>query len=160
MSKFLSNVLKLLSASLLGQILGIILTPILSRLYSPADFGMFQLFISVISIIAVISCFSYYNAILLPKKDEDAANIVVLCFILIIFTSLVTTIIFLIFSGQIEMALNAPGFSNYIYLIPLAIICNSFAIVLNYWLTRKEEFGTLAKINIYSSVSSKGVSIG
>lgn len=160
MSKFLSNVIKLFSATLVGQILGIVCTPILSRLYSPSDFGMYQIVISMVSLIASIACFSYYSAILLPKKDEDAGNIVVLCLILIIFTSVATTIFFFIFSGYIEQTLNAPGFSNYIFLILLGIIFNSIAYVLNYWLTRKEEFGIKAKSSIYSSISGKGVSIG
>ena len=159
MSKFLANVIKLGSATLVGQILGIILTPVLSRLYTPADFGMFQLFFSIVSLIAVISCFSYYSAILLPKKDEDAAHIVVLCFFLIGFTAIVTTVFLLFFSGTLERVLNAPGLSNYILLIPLSIICNSGAYVLNYWLARREEFTTIAKANIYSSLTSKSVSI-
>lgn len=160
MSKFLSNVIKLFSATLLGQILGVICTPILSRLYSPADFGIYQLVISMVSLIAGIACFSYYSAILLPKKDEDGANIVILCFILIIFTSIITTVFFFVFSGYIERTLNAPGFSNYVFLIPLGVICNSIAYVLNYWMTRREEFGIKAKSNIYSSISGKSVSIG
>jgi lipopolysaccharide exporter len=160
MSKFLSNVIKLFSATLLGQILGLMVTPILSRLYSPADFGIFQLFISIISIIAVISCFGYTNAIMLPKKDEDSATIVVLCIFLIIITSFLSTIFFILFSSYIEETLKAPGFSKYLFLLPLAIFCNSIAYVLGTWLSRRDEFTTIAKANIYSSVCGKGVSTG
>jgi lipopolysaccharide exporter len=160
MSKFLANVIKLGSATLVGQILGVILTPVLSRLYSPADFGNSQLFFSIVSLIAVISCFSYYYAILLPKKHEEAALIVVLCFFLIGITAIITTVFFFIFSDSLEKVLNTQGLSNYILLLPIGIICSSGAYVLNYWLTRKEEYNTVAKANIYSSITSKGVSIG
>jgi lipopolysaccharide exporter len=160
MSAFLSNIIKLFSATLIGQLLGILVTPVLSRLYSPADFGLFQLFLSIISIIAVISCLSYESAILLPEKNEDAANLVSLCLFLIGSTSIIVSVIFFVFSGFIEQTLNAPGFSHYAFLIPLGIVCNSIAFVLSFWITRREEYGTLAKANVTSSFSSRSVSVG
>ena len=160
MTKFLSNVIKLFSATLAGQILGIIVTPVLSRLYSPADYGVFQLFFSIVSIIAVFSCFSYSSAIQLPEKDEDAAGIVVLSVLLIVITTVITSIFFLVFSGYFESLLNAPGFSIYILLLPLALLSSSIASVLVCWLSRKEDFGIIARGNFLGSVSGKGVSLG
>lgn len=160
MSKFLSNVIKMGSATLAGQIIGIIVTPFLSRLYSPSDFGMFQLFFSIAGIVGVFSCFSYASTIQLPKKDEDAANIVVLCIFLIFVTSFFAAIFFFIFSGNIEQLLNAPGFSNYIPLLPFALIISGIAGVLISWLSRRDEFGTIAQGNFFSSVTGKGVSLG
>jgi lipopolysaccharide exporter len=160
MSAFLSNIIKLFSATLVGQVLGILITPVLSRLYSPADFGLFQLFLSIISVIAVISCLSYESAIILPEKNEDAANLVSLCLFLIGCTSIIVSVFFFVFSGFIEQIFNAPGFSHYVFLIPLGIVCNSLAFVLSYWMTRREEFGTMAKANITSSFTSRSVSIG
>jgi O-antigen/teichoic acid export membrane protein len=152
--------MKLGSATILGQVLGIIVMPILSRLYTPADFGIYQLFCSLVALIASFSCLSYSSAINMPKKHEDAANIVILSLLLIIITSIVTTVFFFSFSGYIDQVLKTPGLSNYFFLLPLAIICNGFAFVLGYWLSRKEEFGTIAKANLISSISGKAVSVG
>jgi lipopolysaccharide exporter len=160
MSKFLSNVITLGSATLLGQILGVLITPILSRLYSPADFGVFQLFLSMVAFTTVASCFSYQSAINLPKKDEEASNIVILCIILIMITSIISIIFLYFFSGYIVKILNAPGLSIYLFLLPLAIITNSVAYVLGYWLSRREQFSTVAKGNLYSSITGKSVSVG
>ena len=160
MSKFLSNVIKLASATVIGQIIGIIVSPVLSRLYSPADFGVSQVFFSLVSLIAIISCFSYQSAINLPKKHEDAASIVILCMCLIIITTIISTVFFFLFAGNIEQILNAPGISTYIFLFPLAIISNSVAYVLGSWLSRREQFGTIAKGNLISSISGKSVSVG
>lgn len=134
--------------------------PFISRLYSPADFGVFQIFFSIVSLIAMIACFSYHSAIMLPKKDEDAANIVILCIFLIAITSIISTFFFFVFSGYIEIALNTPGISQYFFLLPLAIFINSIAYVLGYWLSRREQFSTIAQANLYSSISGKAVSIG
>jgi lipopolysaccharide exporter len=160
MSKMVANTLKLFSAAILGQLLGLIAMPILSRLYTPADFGIYQLFFSIVAVIAVISRFSYDYAINIPEKHEDAANIIVLCIFLIIITSIATMIFFFIFSGYIDSLFKTPGFSQYLFLLPLAIICNSFAYILGLWLSRKEEFGIIAKANLASSISGKAVSLG
>lgn len=160
MSKFLSNSIKLFSATLAGQILGIIVTPFLSRLYSPSDFGIFQLFFSLAPILTVFSCLSYSYAIQLPKKDEDAANIVVLCALLIVITTIFTTIFFFFFSDYIEQQLTTPGLSTYFFLLPFAIISSSTAMVLKAWQSRKNDFNTIATSNFYSSVSGKGISLG
>jgi lipopolysaccharide exporter len=160
MSKFLSNIITLGSATVAGQIIGIVVAPVLSRLYSPADFGVFQLFLSFVSLIAIISCFSYNSAINLPKKNDEAANIVILCIFLIVITTIISAIFFFFFADDIARILNAPGFATYIFLLPLAIICNSIAFVLGSWQSRREQFGTIAKSNLISSISGKGVSVG
>jgi O-antigen/teichoic acid export membrane protein len=56
--------------------------------------------------------------------------------------------------------LNAPGFSAYFPLLPLALLSSSIGGVMASWLSRKYEFGTIAKGNIYSSITGKGVSLG
>lgn len=160
MSKFISNVITLFSATLLGQILGIIVSPVLSRLYSPADFGVYQLIFSMVSLIAIVACLSYQGAINLPKKDEDAAIIVVLCLCLIIVTACVSAVILSIFSETIENVLNVPGLSAYLFLIPFAVIASSVAYVLGSWLSRRQQFGTIAQANLSSSVTGKTASIG
>jgi lipopolysaccharide exporter len=160
MSKFISNVITLFSATLLGQILGVIVSPVLSRLYSPADFGIYQLFFSMVSLIAIIACLSYQGAINLPKKDDDAVNIVVLCLGLIIVTACVSAVMLTFFSETIENVLNAPGLSAYMFLIPLAVIARSIAYVLGSWLSRRQQFGTIAQANLSSSITGKTTSVG
>jgi lipopolysaccharide exporter len=160
MSKFLSNMAKVSSSTLVGQLIGLVVTPILARIYSPADFGIFQLFVSIVGVIAPTACLSYYYAIILPEKNEDSANVVILCLFLIAMISFITTIFFFLFSNIIEHDLNAPGFSHYVPLIPLAILFSGYAYIFGYWASRKEQYGIIAKANVYSSFTGKGFSIG
>ena len=90
MSNFITNVLKLVSGSVASQILAILLVPLITRIYSPDDLGVFQLFVSVSGILVIFSTFSYQYAIMLPKTDEDSANIVFLCSVLVTLISLLT----------------------------------------------------------------------
>jgi len=159
MSRFFTNVLKLISGTFIAQVIGILLIPILTRLYSPSDFGVFQLFLSISSILVIFSCFSYQLAILLPKEDEDAATIVALCCILITIMSITSGSIFIIFSDQIGKILNAPEISHYIIFLPLVVFLNGIFVVRTYWLSRRKMFGLTAISQVINSVSSKTVQI-
>ena len=98
MSNFISNVLKLVSGSVTAQILGILLVPLITRIYSPDDLGIFQIFLSVSGILVIFSTFSYQFAIMLPKTEEDSANVAFLCAILVTFISLLTAVVVIISS--------------------------------------------------------------
>ncbi|MBR1368265.1 hypothetical protein RJ53_01640 [Methanocalculus chunghsingensis] len=160
MSRFITNVLKLLSGSVLAQILGILLIPIITRLYSPGDYGVFQLFISISSIIAVMSCLSYQLAIVLPKKDEDSVNIIALCFVLILGTSLITGVVFILFSDFVGNMLKTPVLSQYLVFLPIVILLNGIFLVLNNWMIRRTQFSGVATAQVTNSFITKLVQIG
>jgi lipopolysaccharide exporter len=160
MSNFASNVLKLVSGSVIAQALGVLLLPIISRLYAPEDLGTFNLFLSISGILVGISCLSYELAIMLPKDDRDSANITALCFILVCITSFISGTIFILFSDEVGLLLNTPEISNYLLLLPVAILFSGLFLILNYWLSRKVRFGTSAAAQVSNSISSKAAQIG
>ena len=100
MSNFITNVLKLVSGSVTSQILSILLVPIITRIYSPDDFGISQLFISISGILVIFSTFSYQFAIMLPKTEEDSANVVSLCVVLVTIISLLTGIMVILIPDE------------------------------------------------------------
>jgi len=75
-SEFSRNVLTLMTGTTIAQAIPIAISPILTRIYTPEDFGVFALYMSVASLLAVVDTGSYEHAIILPKKDEGAVNIV------------------------------------------------------------------------------------
>ncbi|MDQ1255116.1 MAG: hypothetical protein QG646_4395, partial [Euryarchaeota archaeon] len=144
MTNFLVNVLKLVSGSVIAQALGILLIPVITRIYNPDDFGILQLITSISGIVAVLSCLSYHLSIMLPEKDEDAINIVVLCVALIAVTTIITGIISVVFADQIGQVLNTPQISRSLILLPVIVFLNGLFFVINYWASRRLRFGVIA----------------
>ena len=159
MTAFFSNVLKLVSGSIIAQILGILLIPVITRIYSPDDFGVYQLFLSISGILVAFSCLSYQLSIMLPKEDEDSANLVALCFILVTIISIVSGSFFIIFSDWVGQILNTPEISGYLIFLPLIVFLNGIFLGMTYWLTRRKRFGINATAQIVNSFSSKVVQI-
>ena len=73
-SEFSRNVMTLLTGSVIAQFIPLLLTPILSRLFSPEEFGLFAFYISIITLFSAIATGRYELAILLPKDDKKAIN--------------------------------------------------------------------------------------
>ncbi len=55
-SSFATDVLKLVTGTTFAQIIAILASPLLTRLYGPEAFGFLALFTSITSIIGVIAC--------------------------------------------------------------------------------------------------------
>jgi O-antigen/teichoic acid export membrane protein len=160
MSDFLKNVIKLVSGSMLAQLIGVLLIPIITRLYSPDDFGVFQIFTSISSVIIIISCLSYDRAIMLPKNNDDSLNIVVLCLVLVFVTSLITAIIVIVFSEFIVKLLNSPDLIDYLFLLPISVFVGGSYSIMNYWMSKNTRFGTIAKARVSNAVLGKFMQIG
>jgi len=105
----------------IAQAIPLAISPILTRIYTPKDFGVFALYISIASIISVVATGRYELAIMLPKKDDDAINLVVLSILIACCISIVTFLGISIFNAEITLLLGNPAVSNWLYFIPLSV---------------------------------------
>ena len=121
-SEFSSNVLTLMTGTTIAQAIPIAISPILTRIYTPEDFGMFALYMSMATIISVIATGRYELAIILPEKDEDAINIMMLSIGITFLVSLITLLIIFIFNAQITLLFGNPNISQWLYFVPLTIV--------------------------------------
>jgi O-antigen/teichoic acid export membrane protein len=73
--EFVKNVLTLITGSALSQIIIYASILLLTRLFSTEIFGIYILFSSATLILKPLATLQYEFAIVLPKKDEDAINL-------------------------------------------------------------------------------------
>jgi lipopolysaccharide exporter len=82
LSFFLKNFVPLFSGNVSGQLVIILSSPILSRLYSPESFGLLELILSLFTVFAVFSNWKFDNAIVVQKNHQEAYKLFSLCFII------------------------------------------------------------------------------
>jgi len=153
-NEYISNVVTLITGTTLSQIIIIAVTPILSRLYSPADYGTLALYSSIISILGVISCGRYEFAIVVPDNDEESISLLFISLILGIIVGLLILIIIIILKPLIPRWTHSPDLDNWIWLIPANIIVLSIFQALTYWNIRKNNYKLLSKRRVNQSVST------
>jgi len=151
-SEVSKNVLTLMTGTIIAQAIPIAISPILTRIYTPEDFGIFALFFAMISIFGSIANGRYELAIMLPKKDEDAINIFALGFIITTLFSLLLFIIILIFHDNIIEYLNNKKIGFWLYFVPFALFFVGLFNILNYYNTRKKEYKSLANAKVIKSI--------
>jgi O-antigen/teichoic acid export membrane protein len=148
---FARNVLTLMTGTTIAQAIPIAIAPILTRIYTPEDFGIFALYLSIASIIAVTATGGYESAIMLPQKNEDAVNLMVLSIMITCVVSFLAFLIVFIFNTQITNLLGNEEISNWLYFIPFMVLFTGIYQSLNYWLNRKQQYKRLATSRIVQS---------
>lgn len=159
-SEFSRNVLTLMTGTTIAQAIPIAISPILTRIYTPEDFGVLALYMSVASILSVAATGRYEMAIMLPKKEEDAINIVVLSIAISLFVSFLSLIIISVFNSQITNLLGNPDISNWLYFIPVTVLLTGVYQSLNYWSNRKKQYKRLAVSRVVQSGTAATVNLG
>lgn len=139
--------------------LGILISPIMTRLFLPEAFGASALFVSIITIFSIISCLRYEIAIMLPTKDEDAINLVALCFVITTFMTVILFLAIIFWGRQLIRIINAESIMKFSWLLPIAVFFAGTFQSLNYWNSRKKNFGQLSISQIVSSTISQPIKL-
>lgn len=159
-NEFLKNSLTLFSGVTIAQIVLLAITPILSRLYSKELFGLFFLFSSIVVIIKIINTLRLELAIMLPKRDKDSINLLVLGLIVNFLITIILTIIVLISQKTLNTLLGEKNLGKYLYLIPLAAFFVGISELLTYWNNRKKYYKNISYSKISKSVAQGSWNLG
>lgn len=131
----------LISGSVIAQVIPVLLQPLLRRSAPAEVFGAYSVYLSLIGILIIISSFKYELAIILPKRDKEAANVFLLSFILIAIFNVILFGIIILWRYQISVFLNLPaGYSHYLFFVPIGTFLFSTYQGINYWLIRKKSY--------------------
>ena len=158
-SEFTRNVLTLMTGTTIAQAIPIAASPILTRIYTPADFGVMALFVAITSIFGSISSGRYELAIMLPKKEEDAINIFALGFILTTLLSLILLILVILFNDYIAKLLNNEEIRFWLFFIPVTVFFTGLFNILTYYNIRKKKYKDIRSATIIKSVISATVQL-
>lgn len=159
-TNFVSDVLKLVSGTVLAQFLNIAAIPVLTRIYEPQAFGILALFTSTAGILGVFSCMRYEFAIMLPKSNQEAAN---LLGISLGFTTLVSFLFLgmILFLRHASFLIeNVSDSLSYLSLLPLAIFCAGTSASFNHWNSRHKNFSQLSIAQVLNSFVSIAMTAG
>ena len=156
-SEFNQSVLKLVTGTGIAQLIAIALSPILTRVYTPTDFGQFGLYMSILAILSVGITGRYELALMLPKSHRKASQLLALCLILTLFFTTLASIGIITYKYTLS---HTYPLENWIYVLPLGILFTGFFNCLSYWTNRLKEYKTLATTTITQKLSSNAIQIG
>ena len=152
--------LRLATGTGIGQIIGIVAAPVITRLFAPEAYGVAAFFASLTAILGVLACARYKLAIVLLTKDREAANLLWLSLLFAIFFAGLSFVVIWFGGSEITTWMNIPELAQYLWVFPLALLLHGLFIALNYWNTRTRHFTRLSVTEITSRVSSTAAILG
>jgi len=152
-STFGKGVASLTSGTVIGQLLLLAASPVVTRLYSAEDFGVFGVFVSFVSILSVVSSLRYQIAIPIPEDDRQASNLAALALaIVVVFSAIVACVVYPA-RNLLSSITNTPSLSAYMWLLPVAILLVGTYQVLDYWTLRNKTFSSIGQAKALQGAS-------
>ncbi|TZF99766.1 oligosaccharide flippase family protein (plasmid) [Chryseobacterium panacisoli] len=158
-SEYFKNILTLLSGTAFAQLILLLITPILSRVYDPESFGDYTILLSIVNVLTVFATGRYELAILLPKNSIWAKQILYLVAIISAVFCIFLLPIIVIFNSFLQKTFNLSHASSVLFLVPLLVFINANLSSLLYWFNRKRQYKKISFNKISESIVTSGVSI-
>ncbi len=151
---YIMQIMTLMSGTLIAQIVMLAFMPILTRLYTPSEFGIYSLFFSIAGIFGMVSSLKYDQAIMLPKTDKDAQALVFLSVLIILgIISLITLGLFLFNDYFIHYF---SGLVDVVWLLPVSILLTGLLQIFNAFSSRNQFYKKLATVRVANSLTIVG----
>ncbi|MBU0744084.1 MAG: oligosaccharide flippase family protein, partial [Gammaproteobacteria bacterium] len=132
------------SGSALGYVVAFIASPVLTRLYSPDDFGLFTVYLSLYSIFSMLIAGKYDNAIPLPLTEKTATHVAKLALVISLFTSFLIFLCTISFGDRFLSFIHSSALKEYLWLLPLSLLLVGIYQVLFNWALRRKAFGVIS----------------
>lgn len=137
----------------------VVSSPILTRLFTPNDFGIFSLFVSVSGIISVIATLRYEMAIMLPKETKKSFNLLILSILISFIISFITFLLILAFNKFFVKTFELDKIGKWILLVPFSVLFTGLYQSMNYWVNKNKSYKELSVSRVLQSSSTVVINI-
>lgn len=159
-NEFARNVLTVMTGTVLAQAIPIAIIPILTRIFTPEDFGLLALYSAFVSVLGVIATGRYEVAIMLPEENEEARVLLQASVIIALLISIMISIPLFIWSKEIGVFLGNEDIAPWLYLVPISVFFIGIYQSLTYWNNRQKRFKNTAISRVTQSLFQGGSQTG
>lgn len=154
-SEYFRHILTLLGGSALSQLILVAAAPLLTRFFSPAEFGVFAVFTAISTILGMVACGRYEIAVLLPKEDFEAIVLLRICLRLaIIFGGFLLSVALIL-----QWLPQKFSWSGIVFWIAASVVLQGFSLAFGAFANRKQQYRVLSRARIFGSAITVAVSL-
>ena len=151
-SAFLKEVAAIAGGTALGQSLGVLASPLLTRLYGPEEMGLWGLFVSFLGVAAVLSTLRYEMAIVAVKDEDEGLLLTKSSLVVSGATALLCPLAFDLLRRHDLLGFGGfPPWTS--FAVAPALAASAGGLVLRYWAVRKGAFGLVGRFTVIQSLS-------
>ena len=117
--------------------------PVLTRLFTPDEFGVLTLFVTLVAVFATVSSGRYEDALMLAEDDDEAAGVVGLALLGTALTASLTAVA-LLWTPPLAALLGGDAMRPALLFLPAGVAFTGWTVTLETWHLRRERFRTVS----------------
>ncbi|HUS10968.1 MAG TPA: oligosaccharide flippase family protein, partial [Pyrinomonadaceae bacterium] len=147
-------------SGMIAPAIGLVTAPILTRLYSPTEFGVLGSFAAILASTLSLANLRYEVTVPLPKEEAEAYSLARAAMKIGLGASLAITILVMAIAPLIFKADVVESLWRFWWWLPLALVLASITQVLTQFAIRRGAFGELASARLAQGLTGPAVQIG
>jgi O-antigen/teichoic acid export membrane protein len=147
------SVITLIAGSAMAQLISFAVTPVLTRLYGPDEFGTLSVFTAVVGLLAVFVTGKYSEAIILENNECDAANLFSLSVFIAISFSIVMGLAAYICIDKIKGLHELSKIKDWIGILILMTFLNGVYQAGSSWMNRSESYRLITNCKLIQALA-------
>ncbi|RSD26957.1 lipopolysaccharide biosynthesis protein [Mesobacillus subterraneus] len=159
-NQFAKNILMVTSGTAFAQVFTIAMSPIITRIYTPEEYGILSVYASLLLLLSIGASLDYQKAIPIAKDNSSANNLIVGSFVILLTFFVLFTLVISLWGDQLLYLLKSESLISYKYLISLGILFIGGYNILLHWALRVKDFNVVTKTKVTQSVLSNISKIG
>lgn len=129
-------------------------SPLLTRLYTPEDFGLLAVYMSLTAILSTVVAMRYEQAIALPEDEREAMRVAAVSQSFVLLTSLVTLLVVIFWRHGIAERFGLPELGKLLWALPVSMLFLGSFSVAYYWCVRIQAYGVVGNARIRQVIAS------
>lgn len=158
-SRFRRNFIKVARANVLAQALPLLALPLLTRLYSPTDFGVAALFASALSLLVAFSVWRFDWSVPNASSRFVASGLMAVGLVLLLSFTLVVFSILWFWGEQLSFWEGYAVLGPLLFLLPIAMLGSGLTDLLQSWYVRNANLSTVGTARIAQSAAGTGMNV-
>ncbi|NND91192.1 MAG: hypothetical protein HKN42_10035 [Granulosicoccus sp.] len=151
--QLIADVLSLAKGTVLAQLVFVVATPALTRIYSPEQLGTFGVYAALVLILGKLVGFRYELAIPLPTQDRIASNLVLLTAALTVPTLILMYVGYYWAAANFDLYMEHHELHDFVLSITMGVAAFVINEALVVWAIRKKQFDVIAMARVINAVS-------
>ncbi|OHX13732.1 lipopolysaccharide biosynthesis protein [Chromobacterium sphagni] len=159
-SGFIRHIITLVTGAAVAQVVPLLASPLITRLYNPHEVGIQTVYVSWMSTLAVLATARYEMAIVLPADDKRASNLMGLSLLCASALALLIGLVVLL-GGHSHIAthLGAPELQAWLLLLPLSVWLAGLMQAWTNWNNRHRRYQANANGRMTQSLGMAGTQV-
>lgn len=157
---FLGSILVLVSGTALGHAITSIALLLLTRLFTPEQFGLLAIYTSLLAIVSVNACLRFEIAIPIAQDDETLDDLIFLSLVsLVTVTLLISVLVIILPENWLQSISTEKELIHYLWLLPIGVFWTGLYGIIQNIAVKQKRFVEISRSRVLQSGFAASIQI-